>query len=199
MFFKSSALAVIGLFFLAFSARGAPGTVEGGVKDAAGRPIEGAGVWIQGKDFSNHVRTDSNGHYISDILVGGSYRVTVVVDGAIRASIVNAEMQLGKSTKLDFELTTKSASTHKHKRMVWVAPEIGTHIGGGSWVEADDSKQLVDRGSANNAKKLSRNTLASDASIHPGVNCSCLGNNGSGAGLAVGRPVSSLSAPQEAH
>jgi hypothetical protein len=83
--------------------------------------------------------------------------------------------------------------------MVWVAPDIGTHIGGGSWVEADDKTDLSSRVTTNNVKKMGRNSFTSDVSIRNGVNCPCVGGSGGGAGLAAGRTVSTLIGSQDAH
>jgi hypothetical protein len=195
MLVRSTAIAIIGVFLLALSAQAEGLTVEGIVKDGAGRPIQGADVLIQTKDYSKVVKTDVHGHYRSDTLLGGNYKVTVRVNGSVQAAMVNAETRSAKSTKLDFVLSSQSAPPAKYKHMVWVAPEIGTHIGGGAWVEVDDKNvrpvQVAAR-TASNIKKLEKNALTLDSSIRNGVTCSCLdGGGSSNAGLAVGRTVSS--------
>ena len=197
MLVRSTGIAIIGVFFLALSAHGEGLTVEGIVKDRAGRPIQGADVLIQTKDYSKVVKTDAHGHYRSDTLLGGNYKVTVRVNGSVQAAMVNAETRSGKSTKLDFDLSSQTAPPPRYKHMVWVAPEIGTHIGGGAWVEVDDKNvrpNQVAASAASNIKKLGRNALTLDSSIRNGVNCTCLNGGGySGAGMAVGRTVSSYS------
>jgi hypothetical protein len=74
-------------------------------------------------------------------LAVGIYKVTVAVNGVVKASILNAYTQSGKHTQLNFELTptTKVVKTHK----VWVAPETGTHIGGCQWIDVDDNGNPV--------------------------------------------------------
>src|SRR6266571_4346857 len=67
--------------------------LEGIVKDATGRPIKGGDVRIEAKNFSKIVKTDASGHYISDGLVVGTYKVTLVVNGSVKASILNARTQ----------------------------------------------------------------------------------------------------------
>jgi hypothetical protein len=118
--------------------------LEGVVKDPTGRPIKGADVRIEatnGTNFSKIVKTDSNGHYICDSLVARTYKVTLVINGSVKASSLNAKTQLGKSTQLNFNLTAKTASAKTHR--VWVPPDTGTHIGNGVWVEVDEKGNIV--------------------------------------------------------
>jgi hypothetical protein len=142
MFFRSLILSFVGLFLATFSVWAGTSGLEGIVKDPTGRPIKGADVRIEAKNFAKVVKTDANGHYISDGLAVGTYKVTLVVNGTVKASILNAKTQSGKPTQLNFELTAKAASANKHTHSVWVGPEIGTHIGGG-WVEVDDNGNIV--------------------------------------------------------
>jgi hypothetical protein len=48
-----------------------------------------------GSNFSRIVKTDATGHYTSDGLAVGIYKVTLVVNGAVKASILNASTQSG--------------------------------------------------------------------------------------------------------
>ncbi len=104
--------------------------LEGIVKDTTGRPIKGGDVRIEAKNFSKIVKTDANGHYISDGLAVSTYKVTLVVNGSVKASTLNARAQLGKPTQLNFDLTAKTVSAKKHTHSVWCPTETGTHIGG---------------------------------------------------------------------
>jgi hypothetical protein len=193
MFLKSLGIALIGLFVLAFNARGGPPTLEGVVKDSSGRPIKGADIWVQAKDFSKVVKTDASGHYISDGFVAGSYKVTLVVDGSIKASILNAETRLGESTQLNFDLTQKTAPVNTHTHMIWVPGETGTHIGTGRWVNVDDNNKPLNIITANNVVRNGRTPLDSDKNNRIATGCSCLGG-GLFVGLGGGRSVSSLQA-----
>jgi hypothetical protein len=157
MFLKSLSISFIGSFVLSFSAWAGTSALEGVVKDPGGRPIKGATVQIEAKNgtkFSKIVKTDSNGHYTSDSLAVGTYKVTLVVNGSVKASIVNATTKPGSSTQLNFDLTSKTASIKTHR--VWVAPDTGTHIGGGRWVDVDENGNPVnDAGGVNKVDKLS--------------------------------------------
>src|SRR6266487_4912988 len=90
--------------------------LEGIVKDATGRPIKGGDVRIEAKNFSKIVKTDASGHYISNGLAARTYKVTLVVNGSVKASILNAKTQLGKPTQFNFDLTAKTVSAKKHTR-----------------------------------------------------------------------------------
>jgi hypothetical protein len=144
MFIKSLQIAFIGLVLLAASAWAAPSVLQGIVKDPKGQPIKGADVRIEAKDGSKlfkTVKTDASGHYISDALPVGAYRVTLIVNGAVKASINNTKTKLGAPTELNFDLkpaSTSQASAKKGKNYIWVPPTTGSHLGG-RWVEVDDN------------------------------------------------------------
>jgi hypothetical protein len=140
---KSLTLSFVGILFVTFSA--AAGTsLEGLVKDPAGRPIKGADVRIEAKNFSKVLKTDANGRYVCNGLGAGTYKVTLVQNGQVKASIANAKTQAGKATQLNFNLTGQTATTKKHTHMVYVRPNIDTHIGGGGqWEEVDDNGNIV--------------------------------------------------------
>src|SRR6266849_2728116 len=146
MFIKSFRIGFTGLILLATSAWAATSAIQGVVTDAKGKPIKGADIRIEttnnGKLLKT-VKTDANGHYISDGLPAGVYRVTLVVNGAVKASINNTKTKLGQPTQLNFDLKSTSVSqasgsAKKGKQWVWVPPKTGTHTGGG-WVEVDDN------------------------------------------------------------
>jgi len=119
-------------------------SLEGIVKDATGRPIKGGDVRIEATNFSKIVKTDASGHYISDGLVVGTYKVTLVVSGQVKGSIGNAKTQLGRPTQLNFDFTAKTTSAKKHTHSVWCPTATGTLIGGsGQWVEVDDNGTIV--------------------------------------------------------
>ncbi len=155
MLLKSYSISVVGLL-IAFSAWAGTSALEGVVKDPAGHPVKGADVRIEarnGGSFSRIVKTDATGHYTSAGLAVGIYKVTLVVNGAVKASILNAYTQSGKPTQLNFELTPKTKAVKKH--MVWIPAETGTHIGNGQWVEVDDNGNVANSTGANAVDKSS--------------------------------------------
>jgi protocatechuate 3,4-dioxygenase beta subunit len=121
----------------------APASIQGFVKDAKGEPIKGADIRIEsrdGKQLFRTVRTDPKGRYVSHGLQPGGYRVTLLMNGAVKASSMNTQTKADQPTQLnfDFKPASQTVSTAKRKkRMVWVPNRTGTHIGG-NWVEVDD-------------------------------------------------------------
>jgi carboxypeptidase family protein len=158
MFLKSLSISFVGLLLTTFGVWAGTSTLEGIVKDPTGRPIKGADVRIEAKNFTKIVKTDARGHYISDGLAVGTYRVTLAFNGSVKASILNAKTQLGKATQLNFELTGKTVAAKKHTRRVWVGPETGSLTGGG-WVEVDENGKPVVSPGANGVERLSGSAL----------------------------------------
>jgi Carboxypeptidase regulatory-like domain len=146
MFIKSLQMGFIGLVLCVATAWAATSVLQGIVKDPKGHPIKGADVRIETKDGSKlikTVKTDANGRYVSDGLPAGVYRVTLVVNGAVKTSINNTKTKANGPTQLNFDLkpappsqATAAAKSGKHK--VWVPSNTGTHLGG-RWVKAEDN------------------------------------------------------------
>jgi len=160
MFIKSLQIGFMGLFLCVATAWAGPGSIQGIVKDAKGQPIKNADVRVEsrdGKQLFNTVKTDRKGHYISQGLKPGVYRVSLVVNGGVKASIMNTSTTANQATQLNFDLKPTVASPAgagqaKGKHMVWMPASTGTHTGG-RWVEVDDSGSAagalnVKRGSA---------------------------------------------------
>jgi len=144
VFIKSLRIGCVGLIVFAPTTWAAPSVLEGVVKDPNGQPIKSADIRIEAKDGSKllkTVKTDVNGHYVSDALPAGNYRVILILNGAARASIDSAKTNPGKRTQLNFDLKSASQASgpvKKAKHKVWVTAGTGTHLGG-RWVEEDDT------------------------------------------------------------
>jgi Carboxypeptidase regulatory-like domain len=136
----------VGLVLCAATAWAGPSAIQGVVKDAKGQAIKGADVRVESKDgktLFKTVKTDGSGRYVSDGLAAGVYRVTLIVNGAVKASIMNATTKAGGPTQLNFDLKPVAASqastgAKSGKHMVWMPPSTGSHTGG-RWVEVDDA------------------------------------------------------------
>src|SRR5262245_58050585 len=135
---KPLQIGLTGLFLCVASAWAGPSSIQGIVKDAKGQPIKGADVRIESKDGKqqfNTVKTDTKGRYISQGLpAGGVYRVTLVVNGTVKASITNTKTKADQATQLNFDLkpvptSQSSAEQKKGKHMVWVPATTGSHVG----------------------------------------------------------------------
>ena len=146
MLSKSFILSLVGSLLVTFTVLAGTSVLEGVVKDPNGRPVKGADVRIEAKNFSKIVKTDANGHYVCDGLGVATYKATLVINGQVKASIANAKTQAGKPAQLNFNLTGQTASAKKHTHMVFVRPDVDTHIGGGRWVEVDDNGNIVNNG-----------------------------------------------------
>ena len=107
---------MIGVLFVAFSVSAGTSVLEGVVKDASGRPIKGADVRIETKNFSKILKTDASGRYVTDVLAVGTYQVTLVINGQVKAFIRDAKTQVNKPTQVNFDLSGKRASADKVKR-----------------------------------------------------------------------------------
>src|SRR6478672_9496557 len=144
MLSKSFILSFVGSLLVTFTVWAGTSVLEGVVKDPTGRPIKGADVRIEAKNFSKVVKTDANGHYICDGLGVATYKATLVINGQVKASIANAKTQAGKPAQLNFNLTGQMAPANKHTHMVFMRPDVDTHIGGGGqWVEVDDNGKIT--------------------------------------------------------
>ena len=143
---RSVILTLVGVLLVTFSLFAGTSILEGVVKDATGRPIKGADVRIEAKNFSKILKTDASGRYVTGVLAAGTYKVMLVINGQVKAVILDAKTQLDKPTQLNFDLSGKRASAKKHTRMVWIPSNIiGSNIiGGGRWVEVDDNGNIVD-------------------------------------------------------
>ena len=92
--------------------------------------------------------------------MAGKYRVTLVVNGAVKASINNTTLELGESTQLNFELKQARASVTvtKGKHWVWIPAFTGSRLPG-HWVEVDDSGSWAGEAAANNIVRISAEEL----------------------------------------
>src|SRR5215471_6099247 len=128
MFIKSLQIGFMGLFLCVATAWAGPGSIQGIVKDAKGQPIKNADVRVEsrdGKQLFNTVKTDAKGHYVSQGLKPGVYRVSLVVNGAVKAAISNTSAKADQPTQLNFDLKSALASPAnstqaKKKHMVWM-------------------------------------------------------------------------------
>ena len=143
MFMKSIWIGCLGVMLLVASASAASSALQGIVKDPNGHPIQGADIRIEASKTGRLLRTiktNANGRYSLEGLAAGDYRVTLVVNGAVKASINNTTLEAGQSTQLNFELRQNRASVTvtKGTHRIWVPPFTGSRLPG-RWVEVNDS------------------------------------------------------------
>src|SRR5438552_2748753 len=169
---KSPQIGFIALVLCAASAWAGPSSIQGIVKDVKGQPIKGADVRVEsrdGKQQFNTVKTDAKGRYISQGLQPGVYRVSLLMNGAVKASITNTKTKADQSTQLNFDLKPASASqasapAKSGKNMVWMPATTGSHTGG-RWVEVDETGSAdagalhVKRGNAEALRRAQLNAV----------------------------------------
>ena len=167
-------LVVLGLLICGGHLFGQTSAVEGVVKDSSERPLNGAEIRIEarsGSSWNRHVKSDAKGHYVLNGLAPGTtYRVTLLLNGAVKASINNVLAKQG-STQLNFDLRSGSAVGNSvvaksGKRYVYVPAETGSHLGG-HWVEVDENGQAnavgvnnVERANAEALRRMQSNSGA---------------------------------------
>ncbi len=143
MFIKSIWIGFLGVTLFVASASAASSVLQGIVKDAKGHPIQGADIRIEATKTGRlltTVKTNVDGRYSLEGLAAGNYRVTLVVNSAVKASINNTTVEPGDSTHLNFELkqTRAYVTVTKGKHRVWMPAFTGSRLPG-RWVEVDDS------------------------------------------------------------
>jgi hypothetical protein len=146
-------------------------TLSGVVKGAAGQPIQGAEIRIQGKDASKvgKIHTNANGHYNYPALETGTYSVTLLVDSVTKASINNVRTKAGEVQTLNFDLQKGAIARPftKGKHYVWVPTQTGSHLG--QWMEVEDDGKAMPSGMAerlnNQGNALARQIQSNGAAM----------------------------------
>jgi hypothetical protein len=107
--------------------------IEGKVRGADGRPVQNAEVRIQRQDKTGApvtIQTDAKGRYVSSKLPAGTYRVSVVQNGAVKSNVTMKTV--GEPARIDFDLQP-TGRTIKHYVLV---SGSGTHLAA-QWIEVD--------------------------------------------------------------
>ena len=105
MFIKSICIAFTVVTLFVASASAASSVLQGIVKDAKGRPIQDAEIRIEtpktGRLLTT-VKTNVSGRYSLEGLAAGNYRVTLVVNGVVKASINNTALATNRIDTAEF-------------------------------------------------------------------------------------------------
>jgi tetratricopeptide (TPR) repeat protein len=115
MLAKSRGFILFGACFLLFTgASWAQFTaIEGDVKGADGKPVKDAQILIERTDMKGvfkGAKTDKKGHYIYNGLpLGGTFTVTVLIDGQKRDSQAGVKPRMGDPTPVSFDLKGQAA------------------------------------------------------------------------------------------
>ena len=95
----------VALLFLNVQARaGGTSKFEGIVKDPKGKPVQGAEVRVEDKKENIVARgkTDANGHYMTNAVPAGAYKVDLVINSVTKSSLPSAKTKSEGATHLDF-------------------------------------------------------------------------------------------------
>jgi tetratricopeptide (TPR) repeat protein len=102
--------------------------VEGYVKGADGKPVQGAIVKLDRTDIKGHYETkgtDKKGHYIYNGLPIGTYNMTVWVDGKQVDALNGVKTSPGDPQRLDFDLKAQKAESDSKQALAQKAMETG--------------------------------------------------------------------------
>jgi len=143
----SMKIIAFGLLLWVSSALAWAGALQGTVKDSGGHPTKGAEIRIEGIDGNlvKAIKSDARGHYFADgLAIGTDYKLSLIVNGSIKASLLNVRAGADKPAELSFYLRPANRSSDKH--MVWIPDQpAGTNIGRGHWAELDANGHVIKR------------------------------------------------------
>lgn len=108
--------------------------IQGEIRGADGRRLQDAEIRIERKDKTGApvtVQTNARGSYASSALPPGTYKISVVENGAVK-SYITIKMA-GESARVDFNLKSSGDKSVKHYVLV---SGTGSHLAA-RWVEAD--------------------------------------------------------------
>jgi hypothetical protein len=171
---KSILIVLIGVVLFVAGASAGNSVLQGVVRDVRGRPIQGADIRVDATNAGKLLttfKTNGNGRYILQGLAAGNYRVTLVVNGAVKTSINNATLVSDESTHLNFDLkqTRASITVSKGKHKVWMPAFTGSRLPG-RWVEIDGSGNwAAENATANHVIRVNAEELAREVhTYNPG-------------------------------
>ena len=110
--------------------------IQGEVRGVDGRALQGAEVRIERKDKTGALvtlQTNARGNYSSSALGAGTYKISVVENGAVKSNVTIKTAE--ETARVDFNLKPSAAKKVKHYVLV---SGTGSHLGA-RWVEADEN------------------------------------------------------------
>ena len=112
MKFRNLVMGVAGLLFLALTSFAQITAIEGDVKGADGKGVQGAVIKIVRTDIKGNyqVKSDKKGHYIYNGLPMGTYNITCEVDGKEADRMNGVRTRPGDPTQVPFDLKKAAAA-----------------------------------------------------------------------------------------
>jgi hypothetical protein len=108
--------------------------IQGQVRGVDGRPLQNAEVRIERQDKTGApvtIQTSARGSYASSALAAGTYKISVVENGAVKSNVTIK--MAGETARVDFNLKSSGDKSVKHYVLV---SGTGSHLAA-RWVEAD--------------------------------------------------------------
>ncbi|HLK67422.1 MAG TPA: tetratricopeptide repeat protein [Bryobacteraceae bacterium] len=124
---RNLAQVAAGMAFLAFTSLAQIAPIEGNVKGADGKPIQGAVIKIVRTDIKGEypAKTDKKGHYINiGVPLGGTYNIQLFIDGK-QVDSVNGVRSGGDMKPIDFDLKAAQKENVNKQAEMQKAMETG--------------------------------------------------------------------------
>ncbi|HKE27847.1 MAG TPA: carboxypeptidase regulatory-like domain-containing protein [Bryobacteraceae bacterium] len=127
MKFRHLAASCAGLLFLAFTSFAQITAVEGVVKGADGKPVQGAIIYFTRTDIKANykVKSDKKGHYIYNGLPIGTYNLSCEIDGKEVDKVNNVKTRPGDPLQMDFDASKAVAAQAAQQAAMQQAAQNG--------------------------------------------------------------------------
>jgi tetratricopeptide (TPR) repeat protein len=127
MKFRNLAASCAALLFLAFTSFAQITAIEGVVKGADGKPVQGAVIQIVRTDIKGNykVKTDKKGHYIYNGLPMGTYNLSCEIDGKEVDKVNNVRTHPGDPLQMDFDAGKAVAAQAAQQQAMQQAMQTG--------------------------------------------------------------------------
>jgi tetratricopeptide (TPR) repeat protein len=138
--------------------------IEGDVKGPDGKPLVGAQILIEREDMKGTfkgAKTDKKGHYIYNGLpIGGTFTVSVFVDGQKRDSAQHQRVRLGDPLPVNFDL---KAAVEEQKSIQKTLESGGTLTKEQERGMSKEQKDALEKHAKENAAAMAKNKALNDA------------------------------------
>jgi tetratricopeptide (TPR) repeat protein len=159
--FRGYVLGGLCVAFFAGTALAQITAIEGDVKGPDGMPVKGAVILIERQDMKGTykgAKTDKKGHYIYNGLpLGGTYTVSVSVDGEKKDEVKGIRPGLGDPTPVNFDLKPAAQTQQAAGAAAGQAPSAEQERG-----LSKEQKEALEKQSKENAAIIAKNKALND-------------------------------------
>jgi tetratricopeptide (TPR) repeat protein len=138
--------------------------IEGDVKGPDGKPLVGAQILIEREDMKGTfkgAKTDKKGHYIYNGLpVGGTFTVSVFVDGQKRDSAAHQKVRLGDPLPVNFDLKAAAEDQKAIQKTLESGGQLTKEQERGM---SKEQKDALEKHAKENAAAMAKNKALNDA------------------------------------